>query len=192
MHPYEFLQNYGPAALVIEAHTPVGQAFAEQLAKGGFDLLLPHPPSVDLGALAARLEDHEGVRVDLQSIASDAPDFAEQLLAGQSGHRIGLVVCSIAPDHPPHAGSLITSLTGVYMPSLEARHRSGVILVDLAAAAERFADTLARELLTVDTDVLLVQQDNGSADPPAGTGALAKRAIAELGETPHLALAFQS
>ena len=38
MHGYEFLQRYGPTALVVEVTDTLGEAFASELGKGGFDL----------------------------------------------------------------------------------------------------------------------------------------------------------
>ena len=54
MHAYEFLQRYGPAAMVIETGGEPGAAFAAELAKGGFDLLLPCSKAAELAPLAAR------------------------------------------------------------------------------------------------------------------------------------------
>ena len=65
MHGYDFLQRYGPTALVVEVTDTLGEAFASELAKGGFDLLLPCARPPELEPLAARLRDHEGVGVTL-------------------------------------------------------------------------------------------------------------------------------
>ena len=189
MHAYDFLQRYGTLALVMQADTPVGQAFAEQLAKGGFDLLLPVTPGTDLSALKARLEDHEGVNVSILAIPPDTPDFAEQLLSASQPKGIGLFVCCMMPGQVPGAGSMIASLTRVFMPTLEARARSGLVLIDYSGNAHSFAATLSRELLTVDTDMLRIDVSSIAIDGPASAKPVAVQSIASLGDVPLLEIA---
>ena len=42
MHAHEFLQRYGPAAVVTGASSGIGEAFAALLAKGGFGMKGAH------------------------------------------------------------------------------------------------------------------------------------------------------
>ena len=104
MHGYEFLQRYGPTALVVEVTDTLGEAFASELGKGGFDLVLPSAVPSGLESLAARLRDHEGIAVTLPEGDTAKPQFAEQLFASCSDLDIGLLVCGIESGHPRMAG----------------------------------------------------------------------------------------
>ena len=100
MHAYEFLKRYGPMALVTEVTDEPGEAFASELARGGFDLLLPSARPAQLEPLAARLRDHQGVEVEPYEGDIDAPHFPETLYPACDGMDIGLLVCGIEPGHP--------------------------------------------------------------------------------------------
>ncbi len=163
MHPYQFLQRYGPTALVMEVTGEIGEAFAAELAKGGFDLVLPHHEPSSLEPLAARLRDHEGVEVDLKEGDIDNPHFPEALYPACDGRDIGLLVCGIEAGHPRMVGSLLSSLTRVFMPRLRARQHAGVIVVDLSGSARRLGETLAHELKPEAIDVMTLQGQAGDA-----------------------------
>ncbi|MEM0952735.1 MAG: hypothetical protein AAGI24_01230 [Pseudomonadota bacterium] len=186
MHAFDFLQSYGPTALVLAAHTPCGQAFAEQLAKGGFDLLLTHPDGTDLSALKARLEDHEGVVVSTLCASEAAGGFSERVFALSGSERVGLMVCGVGAGTAVKPGSLITSLTRVFMPNMKARDKTGLILLDFSGKAQTFTATLSRELLTVDTDMLRVDISNHESSTQQIAGQLAVESIASLGDAPLL------
>ncbi len=177
MHPYEFLQRYGPTALVMEVTAEPGEAFASELAKGGFDLLLPCAHPDKLQPLEARLEDHEGVNVELFETDIDGRHCAETLYANTEDMDIGLFVCGVAAGHPKHAGSLISSLTRVFMPRLRARKHSGIIMLDLTGTTRRFGETLAHELKPQNIDVLTVCAEDG---PEAVSGDFTPRELAKL------------
>lgn len=162
MHPYEFLQRYGPTALVMEVTAEPGEAFASELAKGGFDLVLPCGDRERLEPLKARLEDHEGVEVELQPGDIDDRRFAETLYPLCEHRDIGLLVCGIEAGHPRMAGSLISSLTRVFMPRLRARRHSGVIVIDMTGKARRLGESLAREFKPEGIDVMTLCADSGS------------------------------
>jgi hypothetical protein len=188
MHAYQFLQRYGPAALVTEVTDAPGEAFASELAKGGFDLLLPCGKPGKLEALAARLRDHEGVGVQLYEGDIDSPRFAETLYPACEAVDIGLLVCGIEPGHPRMAGSLISSLTRVFMPRLRARRHSGVIVLDMTGNARRFGETLAHELKPAGIDVLTLcagarQQGATATATPRD---LARLAVASMDAGPLL------
>jgi hypothetical protein len=177
MHAYDFLQRYGPTALVTEVTDEPGEAFAAELAKGGFDLLLPCSNPALLEPLAARLRDHEGVNVQLYQGDVDSPRFAETLYSRCADADIGLLVCGIESGHPRMAGSLLSSLTRVFMPRLRARLHSGVIVLDITGKAQRFGETLAHELKPAGIDVLTLYPDN---ERPDLSGAIPPRELAKL------------
>lgn len=188
MHAYQFLQRYGPAALVTEVTDAPGEAFASELAKGGFDLLLPCARPTQLEPLAARLQDHEGVEVRLYAGDIDSPLFAEALYPSCADIDIGLLVCGIEPGHPRMAGSLISSLTRVFMPRLRARRHSGVIVLDMTGNARRFGETLAHELKPTGIDVLTLcagSRRQGAA-APATPRDLARLAVERMDAGPLL------
>jgi short-subunit dehydrogenase len=81
MHAYDFLQRYGPAALVTGASSGIGEAFAVLLARGGFDLVLNGRRKDRLDKLAARLRDHEGVNVTLCCEDLSTADGPQRLAA---------------------------------------------------------------------------------------------------------------
>jgi NAD(P)-dependent dehydrogenase (short-subunit alcohol dehydrogenase family) len=193
MHGYELLQRYGPTALVTEVTDDPGEAFAAELAKGGFDLLLPSPNPAQLEPLAARLRDHEGVNVRLYEGDIHSPRFAESLYADSEGTDIGLLVCDIEPGHPQMAGSLLSSLTRVFMPRLRARQHSGVIVLDITGKARRFGETLAHELKPEGIDVLTIYPDDKepSLRGDLSPAALAKRAIEGMDDGPVISFTPQ-
>lgn len=184
MHPYEFLQRYGPTALVMEVSAEPGEAFASELAKGGFDLVLPCADPSRLQPLKARLEDHEGVEVELLRGDIDDRRCAETLYPACEHRDIGLLVCGIEAGHPRMAGSLISSLTRVFMPRLRARRHSGVIVIDMTGKARRLGESLANEFKPEGIDVMTVCAGSGQATlrgdiTPA---ALVKHALSRMGQ----------
>lgn len=189
MHPYEFLKRYGPTAMIMEVTAEPGEAFASELAKGGFDLLLPCADPAQLQPLEARLEDHEGVEVELYQGDIDDRQFAETLYPNCAELDIGLLVCGIEHGHPRMAGSLISSLTRVFMPRLRARRHSGLIMIDMTGRARRLGESLAHELRPEGIDVLTLCAGSGHQ---ALTGKysprdLVKEALAHMGQAPLLA-----
>lgn len=96
---FEFLQTFGPTALVLDAASSHSQAFAVQLARGGFDLLLLAKSTAPLQQLAARLRDHEGVNVTLLEYRTGGVD--NEMILGKCRERsVGLLVnCSAEQAH---------------------------------------------------------------------------------------------
>ncbi|MEO6093322.1 MAG: SDR family NAD(P)-dependent oxidoreductase [Novosphingobium sp.] len=88
----DFLERYGPVALVTGASSGIGLAFAEELATRGFDLVVAARRTDRLDALAARLHSSRGTITRV--VASDLSDPAAPaaLLAATEGIAIGLVV----------------------------------------------------------------------------------------------------
>jgi short-subunit dehydrogenase len=161
MHPYEFLKRYGPTALVMEVTAEPGETFAAELARGGFDLLLPCTDPARLEPLEARLEDHEGVEVELYRGDIHHPRFAESLYPDCEHLDIGLMVCAIEAGHPQMAGSLISSLTRMFIPRLRVRRHSGLIVIDMTGRGHRLGESLAYELKSEGVDVLMLCADSG-------------------------------
>lgn len=188
MHAFDFLQRYGPTALVTEVTDTPGEAFAAELAKGGFDLLLPCSNPGQLEPLAARLRDHEGVAVQLYEADIDEQRFAENLYPHCADIDIGLLVCGIEAGHPHMAGSLLSSLTRVFMPRLRARPHSGVIVLDMTGKARRLGESLAHELKPEGVDVLLLCADPATAEPARSSSPreLAELAVDQMDQVPVL------
>ena len=94
MHPYEFLQRYGPVALVTGASSGIGEAFAALLAKGGFDLVVVARRRERLQTLAERWRDHEGVNVTVVEADLADPTSTATIEHACEGLDIGLLVCN--------------------------------------------------------------------------------------------------
>jgi uncharacterized protein len=88
----EFRERYGPTALVTGASSGIGWAFAEELARRGFDLILSARRTDRLEELAARLEAAHGTRSRLCESDLSQVDAPARLLAETEGEDIGLVV----------------------------------------------------------------------------------------------------
>ncbi len=87
-----FRTRYGPAALVTGASSGIGQAFAEELAARGLDLVITARRDDRLSALAARLTAAHGIKVTPVICDLSHRDAPAELLAVTEGQDIGLVV----------------------------------------------------------------------------------------------------
>ena len=96
---WQFLQDYGPAALILDALDAGTETVAAELAKGGFDLVLVAHNTHPLESLAARLRDHEGVSVTLCRWEPGNSNSATVLAAQCADHNIGAVCAVHAKDH---------------------------------------------------------------------------------------------
>jgi hypothetical protein len=90
--PTEFCERYGPVALVTGASSGIGEAFAEELAMRGFDLVLSARRVGRLEALAERLGEAHGVKVEIVPADLTDPEAPEKLVEACAGRDIGLVV----------------------------------------------------------------------------------------------------
>lgn len=138
----EFKDRYGPAALVTGASSGIGQAFAEVLAAKGLDLVLVARRLDRLEALAARLTQQHGVRVQVRQIDLAAPEAAQQMLDATADLDVGLVVSNagfgLKGEHAANDPQVMTEMLMVncnvpmqlahgFIPRLRKRGKGGII-----------------------------------------------------------------
>ena len=92
----EFLQKYGPWALVTGAAQGLGSAFAEQLAERGLNVVLVDRQHSVLASTAFKLK--EKYNVDFREVVIDLehPNFIEKLTSETNDLEIGLLVANAA------------------------------------------------------------------------------------------------
>lgn len=90
--PNEFLDRYGPVALVTGASSGIGQGYTEELAARGFGLVLSARRADRLEALAARLKAQHGTETRIVAADLSDPEGPAAILAATQGDDIGLVV----------------------------------------------------------------------------------------------------
>jgi uncharacterized protein len=88
----DFIDRYGPVALVTGASSGIGKAFAEQLASKGMDLVLVARRIQRLDELAARLENQYKVATKVCEIDLSDATATQQILHATAALDIGLVV----------------------------------------------------------------------------------------------------
>ncbi len=88
------LDRYGPCALVTGASSGIGEAFARELAREGFDLVLVARRKERLEALVAELRASrmQCENVDVLVLDLTRPDFIDAIVDGCRGRDIGLLV----------------------------------------------------------------------------------------------------
>jgi short-subunit dehydrogenase len=87
-------KRYGPYALVTGASSGIGRAFAEHLARQGFNLVLVARRTEILSALAASLSDAHGVNCVVVTADLSQPSAASEVYAAARGLDIGLLVAA--------------------------------------------------------------------------------------------------
>lgn len=139
----DYLERYGPAALVTGASSGIGHAFAEELAARGFELVVVARRVERLEALAARLRAAHGVTVTVLPADLADRDAPQQILDATAGQDVGLLVSNAGfglkgAYESGDAGAIADMLTvnchvpmqlaHGFVPRLRARGRGGMIL----------------------------------------------------------------
>jgi hypothetical protein len=138
----EYLNRYGPIGLVTGASSGIGLAFAKELAKRGFDLVLTARRVERMQELAAKLADEHGTRCRI--IGADLSDSGApaKILAETSGENVGIVISNAGfnmkgahdSKRPSHIAKLLTVnchapliLANGFIPRLKARAGGGIV-----------------------------------------------------------------
>ena len=90
----QFLDRYGPAALVTGASSGIGREMALRLAEGGFDLVLVARRESELRALATDLTARHGIDVRVLPLDLTRPDSLDRLGAATTDTDIGLCIAA--------------------------------------------------------------------------------------------------
>ncbi len=97
--PADFLNRYGPRALILGGSEGIGASFADQLAAGGFDLTLVARTVSRLEATAATIRARHGVSVRVQAMdlcSRDSVQGAGEIIASDT---FGLVIYNAGATH---------------------------------------------------------------------------------------------
>lgn len=145
----QFLQRYGPLAIVTGASSGIGVGFAEELASRGFDLLLVARRQRRLEVLAERLQADHGVSVDVLVANLAVPEAAATLARRVAGREPGLLVSNagfgLKGAHEDNDPAMLAEmlqlncqaplqLTQRLIPGLKARGRGGIIITSSVEA----------------------------------------------------------
>lgn len=143
MKATDFLEEYGPRALVTGASSGIGASFARVLAKARMDLTLVARRTERLHALAGELSADHGVRVDVIGVDLSDSEAPARLLDATGDTDIGLVVSNAGFGFKgPHERNDPNGLTELLMvnchapllltrgfiPRLRSRGRGGIVL----------------------------------------------------------------
>lgn len=154
MNSGNLLKRYGPSALVTGASDGIGEAFAHELAKVGFKLIVAARRAEKLKALADTLTAKHGVEVIPLAIDLTAPDASELLAQAAMDQDVGLfVACAgfgtsgafleIDPEAELSMIDLncraLTEQTRLISPHLVRRGRGGIILMSSLLAFQGVA-----------------------------------------------------
>ncbi|HEX7857390.1 MAG TPA: SDR family NAD(P)-dependent oxidoreductase [Sphingobium sp.] len=138
----EFLDRYGPTALVTGASSGIGRSFAEALAARGFNLVLVARRIDRLEVLAERLEDKSRISVMPLEIDLADPGAAQRILDATADLDIGLVISNAGfglkgpfeKDDPAIQAEMLmvnchatTQIARGFIPRLRARGKGGIV-----------------------------------------------------------------
>ena len=89
------LEKYGPWAIVVGGSDGIGEAFANQLAAAGINLLLVSRSEAKLAALADKVRAASGVEVRLLAADLSEEEALGEIRLAAEGLEIGLLVCNV-------------------------------------------------------------------------------------------------
>jgi uncharacterized protein len=142
MSTNDFIDHYGPIALVTGASSGIGRAFAELLAAKGLDLVVVARRSQRLEELAARLQTAHGVRVTVHRTDLAEVTAAQTILDATSSLDIGLLINNAGfglkgpfdAGNPKAMADMLmvncnapTMLARGFVPRLRKRRKGGII-----------------------------------------------------------------
>ena len=149
MTTIDFLDRFGPGALITGASSGIGKAFAEALAARGMDLVLVARRVNRLDALAAQLRAAHAVRVTVCQIDLGNADAVHHIMGLTSALDVGLVISNagygLKGDHAAHDPRAMTAMLQVncnapmllsngFIPRLRKRGKGGILLVSSVEA----------------------------------------------------------
>ena len=143
MTKIDFIEKYGPVALITGASSGIGKSFAERLAASGMDLVLIARRIHRLDTLAAHLKAAHGVEVKVCPIDLADANAVRRIAEATASLDIGLVLSNagfgLTGDHSAIDASAMADmlmvncntpmlLANVFIPRLRARGRGGIVL----------------------------------------------------------------
>ena len=149
MDDRQYLERYGPWALIAGASEGTGASFARALAEKGFKLVLVSRREAPLDALAAELKAAYGTECVTASIDLSRDDATERMLGTAHGREIGLLILNAGAD--PNGAMFLDGAIGswnalamrnvmttmhalhAFAAPMQARGRGGLILVGSGA-----------------------------------------------------------
>lgn len=141
--------SYGPVALVTGASDGIGKAFAQDLARRGYALVLVARRTQLLEDLATELRASHGISVDVLPADLSKADDVDRVIAETASHDIGLLVAAAGfgtsgtfIDQPilPELEMIdvncraVAALTHAFASRFTVRKRGGIVLMSSVVA----------------------------------------------------------
>jgi uncharacterized protein len=149
MNRNDFVDKYGPVALVTGASSGIGRSFAAALAARGLDLVLAARRVQRLEGLASRLAQQYGVQAKVCQVDLSLAGAAEQIIDATASLDVGLIVSNAGFGlKGAHAKNDIQAMTAMLMvncntpmllahgfiPRLRKRGKGGIIFTSSVEA----------------------------------------------------------